>query len=299
MLDSVDNTYIDDDIKALLACTKAETLIKKDNNGYPVFFKAFTKAKDVLNNRSKLILEANPNVLLIPSRSHGNMLLLDWAMNKKDIKLVELFCRLCPKIATVPDRLLNLPIHNACERKSTPLEIIRAIFRAYPRCLSTKDKDGNTPFHSAVETLSGNTVEQVVNMFLDESTKCATIKDKDGNMALHSACECDKPSSKVILRLIQANPKALEKRDKEGNLPLHSALELGDVIEPDVIKVMIDTYPGAVKIKDKEKNTPLHSAVENMRKFAPAVVDMLLKADPGKYAIKQRDKEGNLAIHSA
>ena len=291
--------YTDDDIKALLACTKAETLIKKDNNGYPVFFKAFTKAKDVLNNRSKLILEANPNVLLIPSRSHGNMLLLDWAMNKKDIKLVELFCRLCPKIATVSDRLLNLPIHNACERKSTPLEIIRAIFRAYPRCLSTKDKDGNTPLHSAVETLSGNTVEQVVNMFLDESTKCATIKDKDGNMALHSACECDKPSSKVILRLIQANPKALEKRDKEKNLPLHSALELGDVIEPDVIKVMIDTYPGAVKIKDKEKNTPLHSAVENMRKFAPAVVDMLLKADPGKYAIKQRDTEGNLAIHSA
>tara|TARA_B110000008_G_scaffold145355_1_gene147081 strand:+ start:355 stop:585 length:231 start_codon:yes stop_codon:yes gene_type:complete len=76
-------------------------------------------------------------------------------------------------------------------------------------------------------------------------------------------------------------------------------LELGDVIEPDVIKVMIDTYPGAVKIKDKEKNTPLHSAVEYMQKYAPVVVDMLLKADPGKYAIKQRDTEGNLAIHSA
>ena len=91
----------------------------------------------------------------------------------------------------------------------------------------------------------------------------------------------------------------LEIRDKEGNLPLHSTVELGDVIEPDVIKVMIDTYPGAVKIKDKEKNTPLHSAVENMRKFAPAVVDMLLKADPDEYAIKQRDTEGNLAIHSA
>ena len=74
-------------------------------------------------------------------------------------------------------------------------------------------------------------------------------------------------------------------------MPLHSALELGDVIQPDVIKVMIDTYPGAVKIKDKEKNTPLHSAVENMRKFASAVVDMLLKADPGNYAVKQRDKE--------
>ena len=100
--------------------------------------------------------------------------------------------------------------------------------------------------------------------------------------------------------MCQTNPKALQIRDKDdGKLPLHKAVELGDVIEPDVIKVMIDTYPGAVKIKDKEKNTPLHSAVENMRKFAPAVVDMLLKADPGKYAIKQRDKEGNLAIHSA
>ena len=76
-------------------------------------------------------------------------------------------------------------------------------------------------------------------------------------------------------------------------------MELGDVIEPDVIKVMIDTYPGAVKIKDKETNTPLHSAVEYMQKYAPVVVDMLLKADPGKYAIKQRDTEGNLAIHSA
>ena len=37
--------YTDDDIKALLACTKAETLLEKDNNGNPVFFKAFVKGK--------------------------------------------------------------------------------------------------------------------------------------------------------------------------------------------------------------------------------------------------------------
>ena len=230
--------------------------------------------------------------------------LVQWAFktikNLQDqMEVISALIRADPTSASYVDKQGNLPIHYVCERENTPLDFIRTVFRAYPKCLSIKDKDGNTPLHSAVETLSGNTVEQVVNMFLDESTKCATIKDKDGNMALHSACECDKPSSKVILRLIQANPKALEKRDKEGNLPLHSALELGDVIEPDVIKVMIDTYPGAVKIKDKEKNTPLHSAVENMRKFAPAVVDMLLKADPDEYAIEQRDKQGNLAIHSA
>ena len=230
--------------------------------------------------------------------------LVQWAFktikNLQDqVEVISALIRADPTSASYVDKQGNLPIHYICERENTPLDFIRTVFRAYPRCLSIKDKDGNTPLHSAVETLSGNTVEQVVNMFLDESTKCATIEDKDGNMALHSACECDKPSSKVILRLIQANPKALEKRDKEKNLPLHSALELGDVIEPDVIKVMIDTYPGAVKIKDKEKNTPLHSAVEYMQKYAPVVVDMLLKADPGKYAIKQRDTEGNLAIHSA
>ena len=35
-------------------------------------------------------------------------MLLDWAMKKNDIKLVEVFCRLCPKIANESDELLNL-----------------------------------------------------------------------------------------------------------------------------------------------------------------------------------------------
>ena len=140
MLDSVDNTYTDDDIKALLACTKAETLIKKDNNGVPVFFKAFTQAKDVLNNRSKLILEANPSVLLIPSRNHRNKLLLDWAITTANLKVIIGICRIYPEAALKNfDSNHMLPIHKICLNGGN-FEVLKALVEGCPDLLITGGK---------------------------------------------------------------------------------------------------------------------------------------------------------------
>ena len=131
--------YTDDDIKALLACTKAETLIKKDNNGDPVFFKAFTKAKSVLNNRSKLILEANPNVLLIPSRSHGG-LLLDWAITTANLKVIIGICRIYPEAALKNfDSNHMLPIHKICLNGGN-FEVLKALVEGCPDLLITGGK---------------------------------------------------------------------------------------------------------------------------------------------------------------
>ena len=131
--------YTDDDIKALLACTKAETLIKKDNNGDPVFFKAFTQAKDVLNNRSKLILEANPSVLLIPSRSHGGML-LDWAITTANLKVIIGICRIYPEAALKNfDSNHMLPIHKICLNGGN-FEVLKALVEGCPDLLITGGK---------------------------------------------------------------------------------------------------------------------------------------------------------------
>ena len=119
--------YTDEDIKALLACTKAETLIKKDKNGDPVFFKAFTQAEDVLNNRSKLILEANPSVLLIPSRNHRNKLLLDWAITTANLKVIIGICRIYPEAALKNfDSNYMLPIHKICLNGGN-FEVLKAL----------------------------------------------------------------------------------------------------------------------------------------------------------------------------
>ena len=132
--------YTDDDIKALLACTKAETLIKKDNNGVPVFFKAFTQAKDVLNNRSKLILEANPSVLLIPSRNHRNKLLLDWAITTANLKVIIGICRIYPEAALKNfDSNHMLPIHKICLNGGN-FEVLKALVEGCPDLLITGGK---------------------------------------------------------------------------------------------------------------------------------------------------------------
>ena len=132
--------YTDDDIKALLACTKAETLIKKDKNGDPVFFKAFTQAKDVLNNRSKLILEANPSVLLIPSRNHRNKLLLDWAITTANLKVIIGICRIYPEAALKNfDSNHMLPIHKICLNGGN-FEVLKALVEGCPDLLITGGK---------------------------------------------------------------------------------------------------------------------------------------------------------------
>ena len=132
--------YTDDDIKALLACTKAETLIKKDNNGYPVFFKAFTQAKNVFNARSKLILEANPSVLLIPSRDHRNKLLLDWAITTANLKVIIGICRIYPEAALKNfDSNHMLPIHKICLNGGN-FEVLKALVEGCPDLLITGGK---------------------------------------------------------------------------------------------------------------------------------------------------------------
>ena len=118
---------------------------------------------------------------------------------------------------------------------------------------------GNTPLHSAVETLHKN-VSAVANRMIDLRPKAAEVRDKQGNLALHSMCESSTPATDVIMKLIDSYPDGLGIKDKDGNLPLHSALERGDIIPISVLAKMIQVYPGSTTVFDKDHNLPLHCA---------------------------------------
>jgi ankyrin repeat protein len=174
------------------------------------------------------------------------------------------------------------PLHSAIEKGDViPLAVLETMIHMYPGATKVKDKDGNTPLHSACETRNKD-LAALVRLLLaaDEGKIAPKTADRDGNLPLHSACENRVPNVDTILLPLDTFPGGLEKKDKQGNLPLHSAIEVGDVMATSVIGVMIRAYPGANKVKDKDGNTPLHSALHSLTKHFDEVASLLLEADP-------------------
>ena len=276
---------------------------------------------------TKLLLGTDPSAGLVKSTKHGFLLHYICQQNKP-LALIDAFCKACPQACTVKDSQGNTPLHVMCEKgDKSPLQVILCLINGNPDSILVKDKDGtsvsflffysicillflisfssfcfffsvfvgNTPLHSAVETLHKN-VSAVANRMIDLRPKAAEVRDKQGNLALHSMCESSTPATDVIMKLIDSYPDGLGIKDKDGNLPLHSALERGDIIPISVLAKMIQVYPQACVIQDKEKNTCLHSACECRTKDLPKIVKLLLDADSKGVAAKTKDREGNLPV---
>ena len=276
---------------------------------------------------TKLLLGTDPSAGVVKSTKHG-FLLHYICQRNKPLALIDAFCKACPQACTVKDSQGNTPLHVMCEKgDNSPLQVILCLINGNPDAILVKDKDGtsvsflffysicillflisfslfcfffsvfvgNTPLHSAVETLHKN-VSAVANRMIDLRPKAAEVRDKQGNLALHSMCESSTPATDVIMKLIDSYPDGLGIKDKDGNLPLHSALERGDIIPISVLAKMIQVYPQACVIQDKEKNTCLHSACECRTKDLPKIVKLLLDADSKGVAAKTKDREGNLPV---
>ena len=291
-------------VEKMLAVNPGATKVADKDGNLPLHCAFNTRTDSQLVELTKILLATDSSAGLVKSKKFRSYLLHYCCKKKKPLALVEIFCKGCPKAATLKDSGGNLPLHVLCELGETyytgpaPVQIIQCLISCYPDGILIKDKDGNTPLHSAVETLHKN-VSVVACAMIDARPKAAEVRDRDGNLPLHSIFESTTPATDVIIKLIDSYPGGLRVMDKDGNLPLHSAIERGDGIAVTILEKMIRLYPEACVKKDKEKNTPLHSACECRTKDLPKIVKLLLDADTKGVAAKTRDREGNLPIHSA
>jgi hypothetical protein len=134
--------------------------------------------------------------------------------------------------------------------------------------------------------------------------------DRGGSLLLHSACRwlcawnwAGNPEAlRVIQRMIDAYPGALQVKDREGETPILAALRVGGggigwlpLSEAclEGVRLLLDADPSALKVGDSWDRLPLHWAASG----PPSVVQRMIDAYPD--ALLARDRFGRTPLGHA
>ena len=99
-----------------------------------------------------------------------------------------------------------------------PKDVLAAVARDPACCKDTDEKTGNTPLHF---TCCNGAPIELVRALLRAYPGAASVEDGDGNLPLHGACSCG-AAPDVIEMLLEANPGAA-RHLANGQTPLHFA----------------------------------------------------------------------------
>jgi hypothetical protein len=143
----------------------------------------------------------------------------------------------------------SLPMHIACWY-GQPLESIRALLSANPKCLKLAEKDGNLPIHTAASFAS----PEVVQLLLEADPSTAAKLNKRKQTPLHCACLRRDISTTVIEKLLEAAPDSVQRQDWLHRCPIHDACmnQAGTA----VLERLLAAFPRAVLVWDKQLLTP-------------------------------------------
>ena len=111
----------------------------------------------------------------------------------------------------------NTALHFTC-CNGAPIELVRALLRAYPGAASVEDGDGNLPLHGAC---SCGAAPDVIEMLL-EANPGAARHLANGQTPLHYAC-CHQCDPRVAKLLIDRYPEACGVQDRDGNCLLYTS----------------------------------------------------------------------------
>jgi len=137
-----------------------------------------------------------------------------------------------------------LPIHEACANGGTPLELVKALVKAYPEGLKQKETAYHRlPIHIACRKNANiNVVRLLMEVFPDGSL----VPDSLGRLPLHYALS-NGANDFVVQLLLEIRPGAAMGTDKRGWLPLHVACSVG--ASTNVIELIARAYPEGTIIK--------------------------------------------------
>jgi len=191
----------------------------------------------------------------------------------------------CPDAATERDRKGMLPLHVAAARPVISVDVVNAIFTAYPDAVYDACS-GKLPLHFAVEY--GASVG-VVKFLLYANQAAAAVPDSENRTPLH-LCFVPGPLCEhaVVLALLAACPIAASMKSSRtvrqaipfieheppSFLPLHLASISG--ASRDVADLLITANPSAISERTGKGMTPLHfSAQLGTEAVALAILERL------------------------
>mmetsp|Transcript_14100 Transcript_14100/g.29659 ORF Transcript_14100/g.29659 Transcript_14100/m.29659 type:complete len:305 (+) Transcript_14100:117-1031(+) len=164
-----------------------------------------------------------------------------------------------------------LPIHVACSLHA-PVEVIRAIVRAHPQCVSLAESSfKRLPLHIACQFAARIDVIEYLSQMYASGTMAADLL---GRLPLHYACSNGAPLD-VVDALIKVNPSSVLYADYNGWIPLHVAVHFGAGTV--VVKTLVDQMPpmSAETSKTKKGSTALKLAQKVKTKNREEVVRLL------------------------
>ena len=166
-----------------------------------------------------------------------------------------------------------LPLHVACARRHTPLNVVRAIVETYPEALSTKETAfKRLPLHVACQFGEG---PDVINYLVRENRSSVLEPDSLGRLPIHYACS-NGSAPAVIKILLEANPASALYADYNGWLPIHVALNFG--ASTTAIKELIDACPASVAVRTTKGSTTVSLAHKLSTKNKEEVLRLLTDA---------------------
>lgn len=199
---------------------------------------------------------------------------------KAPYQLVQIIIETAPDVLTSRDKYGFSPIHSACAENAS-LDVVKLLSeKIEPETFFSLDNEGDTPLHLACANQS--TIE-VVKFVLEKTTpEMLLLKTKRIKTPLHLACVFRAPLN-VIQLLVEKTPsKVFNYKDDEGRTPMHSvcANETGQLFPR-------STLPG---------NGSFHLARAN-KKVVEVVRLLLVKTPPKTFVSK--DKNGCTPFHLA
>lgn len=194
------------------------------------------------------------------------------ASSSHSTNIVSTLLKLNPAAAKFQDNVDgSLPLHLMSEIESETSCIhngFKALYKAYPEAVCTRDKLYRTPLHRAASVISqrqhrhtgGTIIQHLTEMF----PGAAKLADVTGRLPLHYLAESAEIWNQDGEAILAAWPQASQQRAGEEacrRLPLHMAACSPDS-KTTLIERLVQANPRAVQQSDELGKLPLHLACE-------------------------------------
>jgi 26S proteasome non-ATPase regulatory subunit 10 len=172
------------------------------------------------------------------------------------------------------------------------LASVKAVVRANPAALGTRDADGRLPLHAAVRLHI--LPVQVIEYLARKHPEGLRARDADGMLPLHLALlNCREVAALPGLKhLVESWPQSARERTRWGDIPLYLAVEMGAPVG--VVEVLDKAWPGAIRSRSRTGIIPLHAAA---RMNNVPLAKFLVARWPD--SVRLSSNSGELALHTA
>jgi len=244
---------------------------------------------------AQYLLELYPES--INTQDRYGMLPVHEAAVGRNIDKVELLLARDPDAASKMTNDESLPLHLACGSYHGYLEVVKALFDAFPQAIHMCNREGQIPFELAsnlktsdLDIINFLEAHQLAYAREANDTTAMETPDENGWLPLHHALK-NKASLGSIKLLVESSPLALQVADPKGVYPLHIACEFSSV---KIVKYLIGELGICLDQLDINKDSPLHYACGggNLE-----VIKYFLDEYTSLVSLAEVNEEGELPIH--